>query len=344
MKFNVYGAKQNESKPKSDVDWSSLNNYTVETCGLQEPETLIGVVAGIVDLGTQEQQDSEVVFTGTAADEAAEIAKNPNTYFKDGRDPNTKKPARLKCWPNKAIQSVAVAVDFPEILLDKSQFFGEDGGEAKPLRLWLGDSRYIEGVGSVVARPTPLKVVNIDKEAPKPKWSFSPLHLFYKMAVGAKIIKPGDVFLPEQIGDLLGKAFQFQTQIFFRQGNDGKDYYTEKIKFVGGLGRGQKAPENPNAPFVVQFFEQNSEEAIKNLRHHIITTIKQAKNYPGSAIQKQLIELGKDDGKTTQPVSAAPAPAPAPVRTPSKPVAAKPAKTAVAPPAPDFEGDDDVPF
>lgn len=333
MSFEVYGANKNEgTKSKPEVVWQALNQYVVETCNLQEPETLIGVVAGIVDLGTQEQPDSEVVFTGDAADEAAEIEKNPNTYFKDGRDPNTKKPARLKCWPNKPIQSVAIAVDFPEILLDKGQFFGDSSGESKPLRMWLGDTFWMDGIGSVVARPTPLKVVNIDKEAAKPKWSFSPLHLFHKMAVGAKLIKPGEVFLPEQIDQLVGKAFQFQVQVYMREGKDGKQYMTEKIKFVGGLGRGQTAPENPNETFMVMFNRINSEESLKNLRAHVINTIKRAQNYNGSAIQKQL----GDEVSTEQPT---PESKPEPKRTPAK--AAPKAKE----PAPVFDDmDDDIPF
>ena len=333
MSFEVYGANKNEgTKNKPEVDWQALNQYVVETCNLQEPETLIGVVAGIVDLGTQEQPDSEVVFTGDAADEAAEIEKNPNTYFKDGRDPNTKKPARLKCWPNKPIQSVAIAVDFPEILLDKGQFFGDSSGESKPLRMWLGDTFWMDGIGSVVARPTPLKVVNIDKEAAKPKWSFSPLHLFHKMAVGAKLIKPGEVFLPEQIDQLVGKAFQFQVQVYMREGKDGKQYMTEKIKFVGGLGRGQSAPENPNETFTVMFNRINSEEALKNLRAHVINTIKRAQNYNGSAIQKQL----GDEVSTEQPKQES---KPEPKRTPAK--SAPKAKAATQP---EEEFDDQIPF
>jgi hypothetical protein len=340
MSFESYGSAENEgTKTKRDIDWQALNQYTVETAGLQEPETLVGVIAGIVDLGTQEQPDSEVVFTGDADDESDEIDKNPNTYFKDGFDPQTRKPARLKCWPNKPIQSVAVAVDFPDILLDKAQFFGSET-EPKPLRLWLGDTFYTKEFGSVVARPTPLKVVNIDKEAPKPKWSFSPLHLFYKMAVGTKLIKPGDVFLPEQIDQLIGEAMQFQVQVYMRPAKDGKEYFTEKIKFVGGLGRGQVAPENPNEPFLVQFNQENPPEALKNLRQHVTNTIKRAKNYNGSAIQKQ---LGDEVKVESEPK--AEAPKAVAVKTPAKTTPKTAAKAAAKPEPVDYDtNEDDLPF
>lgn len=287
--FEIYGATQSDSSNKPKVDYNELNKYVVETANLTERETLVGVVAGIVDLGTQEQPDAEVTFTGTALDEQDEIKRSPNTYFKDGIDQQSRKPVRLKCWPQKPIQSVAIAVDFPDIVIDKGRFFGESNPQ--PLRLWLGGQFWNESKGMLIARPTPLKVVNIDKQAAKPKWSFSPLHLFYKMAVGAKLIKSGEVFLPQQIDQLVGKSFQFEAQIFFKE-SKGKEYYNEYIKFVGGLGRGQASYENPNT-FMLQFNKPNKSEDLKQLRNHVINTIKAAKNYDGSPIQKQL-----DQGKT----------------------------------------------
>ncbi len=300
MSFDAYSATSSSGSSRKEIDYDALNKYVVETANLKEPETLIGVVAGIVDLGTQEQPDAEIVFKGDSDDEESEINKNPNTYFKDGFDPQTRKPARLLCYPQKPQQSVAIAVDFPDIIVDKGQFFGNSNPQ--PLRLWLGGTFYMENLGMVVARPTPLKVVNIDKAASKPKWSFSPLHLFHKMAVGAKLVKPGDVFLPNQIDQLIGKAFQFQVQIYMKE-SKGKHYFTENIKFIGGLGRGQSATELENT-FMVQFNKQNSDESLKNLRNHVINTIKNAKNYEGSKIQKQL-ESDSDDGLQQESVKSA---------------------------------------
>lgn len=296
MSFDAYAPTTSNSSNRKEVDWNALNQYVVETANLQEPETLVGVVVGIVDLGTQLQPDAENVFKGSKEDEEAEIAKNPNTYFKDGFDPQTRKPARLKCYPQKPQQSIAIAVDFPEIMIDKGQFFGESNPQ--PLRMWLGGTFYTEGRGMVVARPTPLKVVNIDKDAPKPKWSFSPLHLCYKMAVGAKLVKPGEVFLPNQIDQLVGKAFQFQVQIFMKEAK-GKEYFTENIKFVGGLGRGQVAPEF-DSTFLIQFNKRNKPEDFKQLRNHVLNTIKAAQNYEGSAIQRQIEEDSDSYEETTE--------------------------------------------
>lgn len=303
--FDAYGTTSSSSSTtKKEVDYDAMNKYVVETANLESPETLVGVVAGIVDLGEQNQPDAEHVFKGDADDEAAEIAKNPGTYFKDGLDPETKKPARLKCYAQKPQQCVAFAVDFPEIMIDKGQFFGESNPQ--PLRLWLGGSFYTEGKGMIIGRPTPLKVVNIDRNTGGKRWSFSPLHLCYKMAIGAKLIKPGESFLPNNIDQLIGKAFQFQVQIYMKE-SKGKEYYTENIKFVSGLGRGQVAPEVSNT-FLVQFNQNNKPEDLKQLRNHVINTIKMANNYGTSKIKVQLEQNSSGNDEASPKVQTAPAP------------------------------------
>jgi hypothetical protein len=328
----------NPEQRESKVDWDALNKYTIETAGLQLPETLAGVVVGIVDLGKQEQSDAEVVFVGTPEDEVKWIESNPNTYFKVGIDQQTKKRARLKCWPVKPTQCVAVAVDFPDIMLDKGQFFDNPDAEHKPLRMWLGNQFYTQGAGQVVASPTTLKVTNLNKGGEKGKeiWSLPTTNLFYKMAVASKIIEPGQAFDPSRIDEVLGQSYQFQAQIYMRKAPDGKEYMTEKIKFVGSLGRGQAVPENSTEPFLVQFNRINSEEAIKQLRSHVVNTIKQSTTYEGSAIQKQL-EKSKTPVKALETAPSASTLVPAP-----KP-AAKPVKTPAKAPPTDPD-DSDAPF
>lgn len=288
MAFDAYNASVSSgSDSKKEVDWNALNEYVVDTCNLQDRETLVGYVSAIVDLGTQKQPDAE--YVSDVEDEDAYILEHPDTYFKDGFD-DKGKPARMKCYPQKNQQCVAIAVDFPDIMLDKGQFFGESS--TKPLRMWMGGQFYTQGNGMIIGRPTPLKVVNLDKERKTKKWSFSPLHLFYKMATAAKIIKAGEQFLPNDIDQLIGKAFQFEVQVYFRNGKDGKQYYTEYIKFVGGLGRGQKEPEILTEPFLVQFKKQNDPALLKEVRSHVLNTIKMAINYQGSSIQKQIEGMG----------------------------------------------------
>jgi len=343
MAFKTVAVGKSEGR-KSDVDYDALNAYVVENAGLEQAEVIPGIIAAIVDLGIQEQEDAQVAFKGDADDEAAEIEKNPGTYFVDGVDPqNPKVLTRLKCWPQRPQQSVAFAVDFPSIQLDKGQFFGDDSGETKPLRLWLGGSFFIKDVGMVVGRPTPLRI----KKNTAGKWSFDKKHLCYKMAAAAKLVdaaKDG-VFLPQDIDKLLGKAFNFEAQIYYKT-SKGKDYYTENVKFVSGLPRGTPIPEYDLTPFVVEFDGPNKEENLKQLRNHITNTIKRASNYEGSALATELENLynsKSEDGDTDGDEQDVPEPEDTPpVRTTK--AAAAPKKTKAKPVKEADDSDDDAPF
>lgn len=308
MAFAVNAGGNSSSEGK--VNYDDLNNYIVETAGLEDRTTLVGIVSGIVDLGIQEQEDAEIKFEGDADAEAAEIEKFPSTYFKDGIDEVTKKPARFKCFKQKPIQSVAVAVDFPDIIVDKGQFYGESNPQ--PLRLWLGGQFFIQGVGMVIGRPIPLK-----NDTSTGKWSFRKNHIFHKMAVAAKLIKADEPFVSRDIDQLLGKAFQFDCQVYIKNGK----YYTEYIKFNGGVARGQSVPELPFDPFVIEFNGNLTPENMLNLRNHVINTIKRANNYAGSKIQG-FLEAAQEAKEQEQGAEEAPAKKVAPKlpAKPSKPV------------------------
>lgn len=323
MAFRTTNIAKSDNSTKVEVNYEELNKYVVETAGLQERENLIGYISGIVDLGEQNQNDAEVIFTGSAEDEQAEIEKNPNTYFEDGFDPVSKKQVRYKKWPQRPVQCVAIAVDFPDIMIDKGKFFGKSNSQ--PLRLWMGGSFYIQGAGMVVGRPTPLKINKSTGE-----WSFDKKHLFHKMAVASKLIKSDEAFLPNSIDQLLGKSFQFEVQVFFKN-SKGKDYYTEYLKFLGGLGRGQQPHEPVNEPFLIEFDGDLTQENMSNLRSHIINTIKQANNYEGSKIAEYLEGRSQATASTKQEE-----------KPKANPPAAK--KVAAKTPAVEEDGDDSCPF
>ena len=290
MAFKVYGAGKQSSGGK-EIDFDALNKYVVETAQLEERETISGYVSAIVDLGVQKQEPAKFVFNGTEDDEKRIIKEHPGTWFEDGVDPQTKEKVRYRCWEQRPIQCVAIAIDFPDIMLNKGKFFEDGETEEKPLRLWLGGEFYTKSHGRVVGRPFPLKVVKNDETG---NWSLSTKSTLYKMAVGAKLIKSGQDFLPERLDELLGKTLLFECQIWFKKGNDGKKYYTEYCRYVSGLTRGMKPfKEFPTEPFVIMFDEENDEENVKQIRRHVVNTMMMAENFEGSKIQKQLEKLGK---------------------------------------------------
>ena len=327
MAFDTYGTTQTEGSTQNTVDFDELNRYVVNAAALEQRETLTGVVSMLVDLGEQNLPDAEVVFTGSEEDERQEIAKSPNTYFKDGYDFETKKQARFKCWPQKPQQCVAFAIDFPDIIIDKGQFFGES--KPLPLRLWMGGQFYIQEKGMVIGRPTPLKFTNLDKTRKTTVWSLAQNSLPYKMAVAAKLIKPGEAFLPQRIDELLGKAFQFNAQVFFKKSNNDKEYYTEYVNFAAALGRGQAVPELPFEPMMIQFNQENDEKAVKELRAHVVNTLNGCNNFEGSILQRQIDSVRGGNS------SSATAPAPQETKKVDKPAE-------VSAPVDSF--DDDIPF
>ena len=342
MAFKVIRNNNQQSEsdtPHQEVDWEAYHNYCIEKADLKEPTVLPGYVAGIVDLGLQKQDDAKVKWEGTPEQEAAEIEKHPNTYFEDGVDQKGK-PTRWKRWPQKDCQSVAVAVEFSDIMLNKGQFFGDDSGEEKPLRLWLGNEFYNSFVKKmVVGRPIPLKHVNI-AESGKAVWSLAKNHTLYKLAAAAKLIAPDGSFTADRIDELLHRTFQWEARVFMKE-SKGKQYYTEQIKLTGGLARGQsEVTEFPTKAFIVQFDEPNDENVLKELRASVVNTMHLASNWEESIIKKEL-EAVRPSQDNSPAKEESPKKEESSKKTPPKPVQQKPKKVE-APAEDDF--DPDIPF
>jgi hypothetical protein len=79
----------------------------------------------------------------------------------------------------------------------------------------------------------------------------------------------------------------------------GKEYYTEYVNFVGALGRGQAECQHVTVPQLIHFDADNSEESIKELRAHVVNSIKRATNYEGSKIKSQIEQWRFNKDKTS---------------------------------------------
>lgn len=283
MAFGVRSTGSNsDNSERKQIDWAAMNTEIVEVAQLQQPETLVGIISGIYDVGIQPQDDAALEFKGTPEDEAEEVAKNPNTYFEDMKDyQDGGKVKRYKRFPVKPAQSVVFAIDLPEVIVDKGKYFGNSN--PLPLRLLLGGEFTPSGGKTIAARPFPLSIRKNDKTGNQ--WSIPFNNTIYKMALAAKLISQGDAFLPERIDELLGKALQFKVQVFL---NDGK-YYTEKCAFAAGLARGMKEPEyDSNLLHMIQFDVENKEEDLKQLRASVKNTMRNATDFAESKLKAQI--------------------------------------------------------
>lgn len=293
-----FETQRSESTNTDGTDWEALNNYVIETANLKEPETLIGYVSMIVELGTQELEDSKMPFSGTPEDEAKILEEElerfkgkGTTYFDDCKNYQAGgQVQRHKCWKNKPSPCIALAVDFPDIMLDKGQFF-EDGGNKLPLRIWLGGQFFSREHGMIMGSKTVLKENKKDFD----DWSFGKKHTLHKMAVAASLCSSTEPFGGPRIEELLGKSMQFSVQIF----KNHKGYYTEKCKFIGALGRGQVEAEIGSKIACVYFNHSTPMEDWKNVSNHVKNTIRTATNYVDS--EAQLAIEGKTDNNTTPP-------------------------------------------
>lgn len=302
MGFKVTAtATTSTNTDRPQVDYAALDQYTVDTAECEQPETLNGVVVGIIDLGNQKLPDAE--YDVDSGDESLTVEELTDKYSDDIESGKISKFGITKDWsvrppkevikkfvPQKDRQCITYAVDFMDIMLDKSQFFGEKS-EPKPLRLYFGGQYYNTfSKKMMVQNLLPLKITNIAKDPKNDKvWSLNPKSQLHKMAVAAKLINTGDAFLPDRIDELLGKTLQFKVQIGFNEKGD-KKYYFEKMSFIGALQRKDKPFEDVDT-FLIQMDEENDPEALKQIRKHLLNTMEMATNFEGSALQKQLLEV-----------------------------------------------------
>lgn len=280
----------------TEVDYKALDKYVVDTCKLQNPETLIGYVSGIVDLGIQKQEDAAVKFDGTKQEEEDIKAEKPDTYFENVRMYNDKtkrmEDTYCKRWPSKPIQCVAIAVDFPEIKLDKGQFFGGAGKEL-PLRIWLGGKFWNKHSKKMLMGQ--MQTLRWTKE--DDKWTLNPKNLLRRMMVESGILTPEEPFAANRMSELIGKCLLWKVRIYINDGG----FYTEKCSLAGPLGRSQRPLPVESETLNVGFDDFILEESVKKMiPPHVKNQMRLAVNYEESSIKDFLDgEAQKDISETS---------------------------------------------
>lgn len=316
---------------RKEVDWSALNAHVVEVAKTQkQARSVPGIVSGIVDLGEQTLEDAEHPFVGTEADELAETEKYPATYFKDGFDEKGK-ACRLKCYPQKPCQQMCITIDFPQVMVDKGQFFGNSNPQ--PLRMLLNRDFTLSDKTKVVASPYNIRETKHDLGNGKSVWAFAKNNGLHKLADACGLLDANGLFTKNRIGELMGKVAQFQFRVYMKPAKTGdKTFFQEEVKLVGMVPEGVSIPEAPEGTlYGINFFPRsgaNNPDAVKQLRANIKSHIKRAINYEGSVIQKELEADGGQAQATPQE---------------DKP---KPTGTTMTPKNNDVDDsfDDDVPF
>lgn len=281
----------NDNADRPNIDFEALSAYVVEAVGCEDkPEAMIGIVSGVIDLGLQAQEDAKMVWTGDAASEAEELAKNDKQYFETLPD-DKGNPVRYKRWAVKPQRCVALNIDFPDTMVNRGKFFDEDGvGEDLPFRGLLNNEFGLKGVGKVVGKPFSLREQRNDDGT----WGFKNNTILFKLAQATNQLVDGN-FKPAMLGNLIGEAAMFNVHVFLNE-HAGKKYLNEKLSFNGPVPKAmQKMIPVLDDKFmhVVNFKGEQDLEVLKNLRQSVINTMKQAEDFVGSDVEKALIEIGK---------------------------------------------------
>lgn len=311
-----------EGGNRKEVKWDDLNAHVVEAAGGGKIRSIPGVISGLIDLGEQNLEDAAIQTTdaqfrkkypkydGSDEQKAVVItdyAKRENVRFEmvDG----------VEClrYVQAPVQQLAVMVDFPQVLVDKGQFFGNSN--PLPLRLPLNGEFTLAGQKvKVVGKPYNIKEMKHDIGGGKSVWAFAKNNGIHKLADAVGILDANGLFTKNRIGELLGKVAQFQFQVYMKPGKSGGSFFTETIKLVGMVPEGVAIPEVPQDILhgVSLYATDNDPEAVKQLRKSVKDTIKRANNYAGSPLSVMLEDGTPQAAPTPQEKEKAPGIAPTP--------------------------------
>lgn len=294
-------ATTNGSDNERVIDWAAMNAHVVEVAGTQNKKrSLPAVISGIYDLGNQNRDDAEIDCTdkdwksrnkdydGSDESKRKIISTRAGSYFKeiDGKE--------HFCYPQKPVQQIAVAIDFPQIVVDKGQFFGKENPQ--PLRLLLNGEFSLSDGMRVVGRPYSI----VEKKYDDGTWAFAKNNGIHKLAAACELLDAKGYFTKNRIGELVGKVAQFQFQVYMKEAKNGKKYYTEDIQLSGMIPEGITPPKFEDSLLHgTNLVGNNDPEAVKQLRACVKNTIKHANNYETSDI-KALIEAGYNSTPTAK--------------------------------------------
>lgn len=280
------------------VDWEALNKHVAETvqealgCEEGTPAAAVGILSGVVDYGLhQDPERVEPMNEGDAKtkewkqrqvdNEKATVDENGMFHFQA--------PAR---------QEVGFFVDFPNIIVDKGQFFGESN--PTPYRVLLG------GVfDKQPAQKTKVEGYTNDNKV----WVFGDKSRATKLAKAARLKDLKDGFAQDRLLKLIGEAITFKVEVFINNAG----YLQEKVTDPSPVMNGVPIPEiDEDLLFYVGLKEDNEVDQIKMLPKAVKDYIKSANDYEGSKLQKQLESLEKeslekgDNSKETPPKKESP--------------------------------------
>jgi len=313
-----------------DVDWAGLNAHVAgavqEALGCDEgtPAAVIGIISGIVDYG--KHQDPERVEPMDEGD--AKAKKWKSDMVAKGKAENREGVFHYQA---SACQEIGVYVDFPSVIVDKGQFFGDSN--PAPYRVLLGGVFKGEP-----AQKTKIQGYRNDNKV----WVFGDNSRATKLAKAAKLKDLKDGFAQERLLELIGQAVQFNAEVFVNDAG----FLQEKITNPSPIMAGIPIPEiDQDLLFYVGMNEDNEDSYVKVLTKPVKEYCKAALDFEGSKLSVQLEALESSSQASQKPSQGS---SPSGTQTPaqesktSQSEAQKPQQQYNEPPEIDF--DSEIPF
>ena len=276
----------NSSGGGTQVDWTAYNEHIAEAvqealgCDQGTPAAAIGIISGCVDYG--KHQDPERVEPMDEGD--AKAKKWKADMVAKGKAENRDGVFHYQAAP---CQEVGFYVDFPSVIVDKGQFFGETN--PAPYRVLLGGVFQGEP-----AQKTKVQGYKNDKGA----WVFGDNNRATKLSKAAKLKDLKDGFAQNRLLELIGCPITFNVEVFI---ND-KGFLQEKITNPSPVMAGIPIPEyDEDMLFYVGMNEDNEDSYVKVLTKPVKEYCKLALDFEGSKLAGQLESLeSSQQGESNQ--------------------------------------------
>lgn len=339
MKFNfvVETPKQDvrpQQQRESNVDWNAVNDYQANVLTIGKHQ-LLGVVTQLYDLGIQERPEQVIVWDAKGQ---ADHGWRLEVYENSGKQKD--ESARLEqrkfkgkseeclIFQPKDVAQMAIAVDFPEKMLNLGQFFNPDGESSeKPFRDIIGQNgfngfRNIDGKRvNVIARPFNLLETNVNskkKDAPV-HMAFAKNSMVHNLADYCGVLDGEGNFHISDISKLLGKVCMFEVEVKWNTWKD-KTTGEEKRKLETDIRPASRMSPRDEAYFNsdikskidesmlggLLFSGGNAEQALKEVRAVVLNTMQLAKNWEGSVLKQELEALAGQKGEPSSTANPTP--------------------------------------
>lgn len=360
-------------------DWNAMREYEMEVVG-EGTESRIGVVTMLYDLGLQDRGEGVIPVTDPNAgnhDWRFEKVdeKDPNSAQRDStarKEMRVFKKQKQECivYKKPDCQQFAVAIDFPELMVDRSEWF--EGQEPTPYRIILGENGYIpvakgERRPNILARPYNLNEIDVNrnKDGVQRHYAIAKNSQLYKLADICGVLDDNGNFHANDRTKLLGKVCMFDVEGKWIDGvskTTGNPYHIPQIDAepTGRLSKRDEAffksdIEPTLKPEMFGYLSlgrgaqcatgkvEDANNLVKSTKASVVNTMMRAKDFEGSKLYEQFKTIAPNKLHLVEHVNVQQNNTAS--QSESKPIAEAPVSEPDISDAPDWNDfDDSIPF